>query len=125
MMSLRNTKQRDLILSIVNNSYSHPCALDIYNEAVKLIPNISLGTVYRNLNRLVDEGLIKRIKTPDNIDRFDHTNKHAHFICMKCGSIIDLEEEYLFNLEKIDDNEVLDCEVSFKGICKNCKKKGC
>ena len=94
-------------------------------EAVKLIPNISLGTVYRNLNRLVDEGLIKRIKTPDNIDRFDHTNKHAHFICMKCGSIIDLGEEYLFNLEKIDDNEVLDCEVSFKGICKNCKKKGC
>lgn len=44
---------------------------------------------------------------------------------MKCGSIIDLGEEYLFNLEKIDDNEVLDCEVSFKGICKNCKKKGC
>ena len=42
---------------------------------------------------------------------------------MKCGSIIDLGEEYLFNLEKIDDNEVLDCEVSFKGICKNCKKK--
>ena len=123
-MSLRNTKQRDLILSIVNNSYSHPGALDIYNEAVKLISNISLGTVYRNLNRLVDEGLIKRIKTPDNIDRFDH-NKHAHFICMKCGSIIDLGEEYLFNLEKIDDNEVLDCEVSFKGICKNCKKKGC
>ena len=124
-MSLRNTKQRYLILSIVNNSYSHPGALDIYNEAVKLIPNISLGTVYRNLNRLVDEGLIKRIKTPDNIERFAHTNNHAHFICMKCGSIIDLGEEYLFNLEKIDDNEVLDCEVSFKGICKNCKKKGC
>ena len=52
-MSLRNTKQRDLILSIVNNSYSHPGALDIYNEAVKLIPNISLGTVYRNLNLLI------------------------------------------------------------------------
>ena len=68
---MRNTKQRDLILQIINNSYNHPCAYDIYLDCKKEIPNISLGTVYRNLNTLLESNSIQKIKSTDNIDRYD------------------------------------------------------
>ena len=123
-MSLRNTKQKDLILSIINNSYCHPNAEYIYNECRKTISNISLGTVYRNLNNLVENGQIKRIKMPDNIDRYDKIKKHAHFICIKCSQIIDLDDKYINDINYIDNNKVLDCEVNFKGICEKCMKEG-
>ena len=63
---MRNTKQRELILNIINNSYNHPSAYDIYLECKKIIPNISLGTVYRNLNTLIETNSIQKIKTTDN-----------------------------------------------------------
>ncbi|MDD3049225.1 MAG: transcriptional repressor [Bacilli bacterium] len=122
---MRNTKQKDLILSIINSSYQHPNAEYIYNECRGVMPNISLGTVYRNLNNLADNGLIKRIKTPSNVDRFDRINdNHAHFICIKCDKIIDLDDSYLTNIDMIDNNKVMDCEVNFKGICEKCIGKG-
>lgn len=122
---MRHTKQRDLILSIVNNNYTHPTALDIYNLCRKEIPNISLGTIYRNLNSLVEDNLIKRIKMPNNIDRFDQSYSHAHFICIKCNNVIDLGREFIIDKDVIDNNKVVDCEVNFRGICSECQKKGC
>ena len=59
------------ILDIINNSYSHPRAYDVYLECKKEIPNISLGTVYRNLNTLLESNSIQKIKSTDNIDRYD------------------------------------------------------
>ena len=92
---MRQTKQNTLILDIVNNSYNHPTAYDIYLICKNKIPNISLGTVYRNLNNLVESGKILRIKMPNNIDRYDKIyNKHAHFICIKCNKIIDIFDKF-------------------------------
>ena len=121
---MRNTRQKNLILEIINNSYTHPSASDVYEECKKTIPDISLGTVYRNLNLLVDLGQIKRIKMPDNIDRFDRAHDdHAHFICLHCGKIIDVKQKFLEDEIIIGENKVLDYEINFRGICKKCLKK--
>ena len=83
---MRNTKQRECILNFINDVDIHPTASEVYLNVRKTLPNISLGTIYRILNKLTDEGMIKRIKMNDNIDRFDRINDfHAHFLCQKCN----------------------------------------
>ena len=117
---MRNTKQRDLILNIINNSYSHPSAYDIYLECKKVISNISLGTIYRNLNTLIETNSIQRIKSEDNIDRYDKMINHSHFICIKCNKIIDINEKVNYN-EYVGENKVLNCKLILEGLCKDCK----
>ena len=119
---MRNTKQRECVLNFINNVYTHPTANDVYMEVKKEIPNISLGTVYRLLNKLVEEGKIKRIKMLDNIDRFDHIDDfHAHFLCQKCNNVYDLSSFDDFKIS-INDHLVVDYEINLKGICRDCKK---
>ena len=77
---MRNTRQKDLIYEVVVSRSCHLTADEIYNECIKSIPNISLGTVYRNLNSLVDSRKIRRIKMPNNIDRYDKTLVHSHIV---------------------------------------------
>ena len=118
---MRSSKQRDLVCEIVNLSCSHPTVEEIYEMSRQQIPNISLGTVYRNLNTLVLEKLIRKIKVDDTHYRYDHNkDKHAHFICTKCSNIIDLPENMLKVVEEFDGNKVTDIDLSLTGICKNC-----
>ena len=78
---VRNTTQRNLILDIINNSCEHLTAEEVYEIARKSILNISLGTVYRNLNILVELQKIRKIKTFDGKDHYDKLHiKHNHFI---------------------------------------------
>ena len=91
---MRKTKQKSLILGIINNSYTHPTASEIYLMSREVIPNISLGTVYRALNSLTENGMIKRIKMGNNIDRYDRVNDfHPHFLCLKCHKVYDLKSK--------------------------------
>lgn len=118
---MRETKQGKFILNLLNNSYNHPSAYDIYELCKKEFPNISLATVYRNLNKLVSINKIKRIKMPNNIDRFDKMDTHPHFICVECGRIIDLKNNIKFDM--LPDNlKIIDYEINFKGICEKCQK---
>ncbi len=120
---MRQTKQNILILDIINNSYNHPTAYDIYLICKNEMPNISLGTVYRNLNNLVESSKILRIKMPNNIDRYDKIyNKHAHFICIKCNKVIDIFDKFNIDYKSLNE-DVLDYEINFKGICSKCKKE--
>ena len=73
---MRNTKQRKMILEIINNSYNHPTAYMVYQECTKILPNISLGTVYRNLNTLVSSGEIQRLDIPNQMTRYDKLINH-------------------------------------------------
>ena len=119
---MRRTRQRTCILEFINNVYTHPSANEVYDNVRETIPNISLGTVYRLLNKLVEEGSIKRIKMPDNIDMFDKISDfHAHFLCQKCNRIFDLNN---FNnvVFEIKNHIVMDYEINLKGICQDCKK---
>jgi len=88
----RNTKQRAVILDILKKGGYHPTAEAIYQEARKVIPNISLGTVYRNLNFLREQGLAREIRSDsDSSSRFEgKCPPHAHFHCTKCNAILDL-----------------------------------
>ena len=119
---MRNTRQKELILDIVNKSYNHPNAHDVYLECRKELPNISLGTVYRNLNTLVELNKIQKLKSTDNIDRYDKMIKHSHFICIKCNKIIDINEKVDYN-EYVGENKVLNCKLILEGLCKECLEK--
>jgi len=122
---LRNSKQRELILNIINSSYTHPTSEDIYEIALRTMPNISLGTVYRNLDVLQSQGSIRRIKFQNNTYRYDRQkDNHAHFVCNTCEDIIDIPKDFLENLNQINGNKVLGCDIIFNGICKECLKKG-
>lgn len=120
---MNNSKQRNLILSIINESNDHPTANEIYEISKKTIPNISLGTVYRNLNLLVEHGMIKTVKTNDNMERYDKIfNKHNHFICNKCNKVYDIFEENENKKQSINGHTILDIDITYSGICENCIK---
>lgn len=122
---MRNTKQKDLVLNIINSSYNHLTAKETYEEARKIIPNISLGTVYRVLNKLADNHKILRITTKSGIDHFDRIpkKKHNHFICNQCGKITDIfKTDYIFDKKELKDYQITNVEITFTGICNECKK---
>ena len=88
---MRYSKQRELITEIIKGRKDHPTADMIYSSARELEPNISLGTVYRNLKLLADEGVIITLETEDKRLHYDgDISRHSHFICSKCGKIVDL-----------------------------------
>ncbi len=89
----RGSKQRDTILQVVMNSKDHPRADWVYDQVRREIPNISMGTVYRNLRSLAKYGEIRQLDIADGTSRFDGTtDNHYHFRCEKCGHIFDLDE---------------------------------
>ena len=92
---MRNSIQRNLVYDIIQVSCDHPTADMVYLRAKQTMPKISLGTVYRNLNELVELGKILRINVPGDSDRFDKMLvKHSHFFCEKCKSILDIKKKY-------------------------------
>ena len=120
---MRKSNQKDLILDIINHSTNHYTAYEIYERCQIVLPNISLGTVYRNLIKMVLNNEIERIKTEEGYDRYDNKIKtHHHFICDKCQKIEDVFETIVLNLNDYD-NEVTSYSIMFHGICKDCKRK--
>ena len=120
---MRKSIQRDLILEIINNSCNHPNAYQIYEDARKTIQNISLGTVYRNIEVLLKENLITKIEGEDGMVHYDniYTN-HSHFICTKCKNIYDIKK--VLNEEKtIEGNLILSYNFKYIGICNKCLKE--
>ena len=85
------SRQREAILNVLRSTNTHPTASWIYGEVKKQIPNISLGTVYRNLSALAKNGDILSISVGDGFEHFDgDINPHAHLTCKCCHSITDL-----------------------------------
>ena len=119
---MRNTKQRKIVLDIINNSYNHPTAYMVYQECTKTLPNISLGTVYRNLNALVSNNQIIRLDIPNQMTRYDKILSHDHFICQECGKIEDFKRSDIKYNEMINGNLIRDCKISYEGICCDCLK---
>ena len=123
---MRNSKQRDTILKIVRESDDHPTADMVYNRARVHINNISLGTVYRNLNLLSEQGLIKKFKIIGDNERFDKTViMHSHFVCKCCGKVVDIMEDsmkgFIDELSKKTDSLIERYEVSLLGTCSHCQ----
>jgi Fur family peroxide stress response transcriptional regulator len=97
----RRSRQRDTILKVVMNTKTHPRADWVYEQVRKEIPNISLGTVYRNLKSLAEAGEIYQLELVGSTSRFDgNMDNHYHFRCKKCGDMYDLDEPVDRSIEK-------------------------
>lgn len=89
---MRYSKQRELVLHTVEQLCDHPTAEEIFDKAAPECPGLSLGTVYRNLNSLVEAGMVRRVSIPGRADRFDHTLCwHSHLYCTACGGVVDAD----------------------------------
>lgn len=84
------SKYTEVILAAVTKLRRHPTAEQVFLEMKKEHPSIALGTVYKHLNALADEGLLLRITEPGSPDRYDRTERHDHLICSRCGKITDV-----------------------------------
>ena len=95
-MALKYSRQREMIKDFLMGRRDHPTADMVYSNVKRQNPNISLGTVYRNLTLLADMGEIRRLRLGDGTDHFDgDTSPHYHFICNTCGCVQDLQMDSL------------------------------
>ncbi len=128
-MNLKKSHQREVILEELRKVTSHPTADEIYMIVRKIIPNISLGTVYRNLELLFDLGKIDKLEFANNQKRFDgNIIKHEHLICEKCNSIGDIIPKGIKNLhsylnEFILENRLKSYKLILTGLCEECNKE--
>ncbi|MBD5484215.1 MAG: transcriptional repressor [Lachnospiraceae bacterium] len=130
-MALKYSRQRQVIKDFLMTRKDHPTADVVYMNVRHEYPNISLGTVYRNLSLLADLGEIKRLRVGDGVDHFDaDTSDHYHFICTECGSVIDLKTDGLERIaETVEaanaefEGEIIGHITYFYGMCGDCRKK--
>lgn len=125
MNGKRYSRQRELIYEALRQTEQHPTAEMIYQWLKPANPSLSLGTVYRNLNLLADEGAILRMAFP--VERYDaKTMPHPHFCCDQCGAVYDLHLPYDAELDRqallASGHDVTGHEVVFHGICTKCKQ---
>lgn len=124
MTGKRYSRQRELIYGALLHTTEHPTAEMVYQWLKPDNPNLSLGTVYRNLNLLANEGRIMRLCFP--VERYDATTQpHSHFCCDKCGRVYDLDLEYSKELDKkamaCSEHQIAGHELRFRGVCVACK----
>ena len=123
---MKHSKQRDAILSFLMTRTDHPTAETIYTCLKEENPNLSLGTVYRNLTLLTDIGQIRRLRLSDGVDHFDgDTSPHDHFLCKKCGQVSDLRTDRTAKEVKVKDpafdGQIEGSITYFYGLCGACK----
>ncbi len=121
----RMTRQRRIILEVLRNTTSHPTADWIYEKVKEKIPNISLGTVYRNLKTLKEMGEIMELNYGSSFSRFDGNPKdHYHFVCEKCGKVYDVnmpvDETLNEKASQATGYKVYYHRCEFHGLCKEC-----
>lgn len=126
MESMKYTNQRVEILNYLKDNYSHPTVQQVYESVKKKLPRISKATVYKNLRVLVDKGMAKELNV-NGVSRFEpNIGEHHHFICRKCGRIIDLESDELTRYtlgiaKKLKGVKVESATTNFIGLCEKCK----
>ena len=119
----KKSRQKEAILKVLGNTLSHPTAMWIYDEVRREIPNISLGTVYRNLRLLAARGEISELEIDKGIRRFSaDTRNHHHGKCDRCGGIFDIDDSASRVLERqisrLGDFQISEYRVEFHGLCR-------
>lgn len=133
-MAVKYSRQRQLIYDFLMSRNDHPTADVIYQNVRQEHPNISLGTVYRNLTQLTERGEIQRLQVGDGVDHFDaDTSRHCHFLCSACGCVTDLRmvciDDLLAQVRQGFDGRIDRQNICFYGTChacldRNAPKKG-
>lgn len=126
-------RKRNAILARLQQSKAHPSAETLFAQLKSEIPDLSMGTVYRNLNLFKQQGLAISVATVSGVERFDgNTDPHVHFVCTGCDAVIDLDDiqvpEALCDAASACCGGRVDgCQLSFTGLCRECnnqKKRG-
>ncbi|HIC93598.1 MAG TPA: transcriptional repressor [Anaerolineae bacterium] len=123
------TKQRLAILEVLRGSDAHPDADWVYREVKKVLPHVSLGTVYRSLEVLRDAGLIASLEVGPRRRYDGDVSEHQHIFCTACGRVVDirLPSSLLGELERRAASEadftVTGHRVEFYGLCPQCRRK--
>ncbi|MCD7756116.1 MAG: transcriptional repressor [Firmicutes bacterium] len=118
--------KRDAILTCLKQTTVHPSAEWVYARLKPEIPDLSLGTVYRNLALFKEQGLVVSLGTVNGVERFDgNTSPHVHFICTRCGAIADLDgleppDQLRDSAARRTGGAVTGCCLSFTGVCREC-----
>ncbi len=126
MAKLRQSKQRDAIYANLSSRYDHPTAEELYDSVKETVPNLSLATVYRNLKQLAAAGQV-RILHAETAEHFDaDVSLHYHLYCYSCNRIYDYPVPSIPEVEKIleQDPNLDSYDLTFNGICSQCKKRG-
>ena len=124
----KHFRKRDAILSCLRQTTEHPSADWVYAKLKPEIPDLALGTVYRNLTLFKDQGLIASLGTVGGVERFDgNTTPHVHFICTNCHRVLDLHQiqvpaELNASAGRASGGVVESCQLTFRGRCSGCKE---
>ncbi len=126
MGALKYSRQRESIKEFLAGRRDHPTADVIYMNIRRSYPNISLGTVYRNLSLLESLGEVQRISCGDGAERFDpNTERHYHFVCRQCGCVQDIPMLPLEELEAMAsesfEGSIESHTAMFYGVCSRCR----
>lgn len=122
-------RKRNAILAYLKETKSHPSAEMVYSRLKSEIPDLSLGTVYRNLSMFKQQGTIMSLGAVNGVERFDYnTVPHVHFMCNTCDNVLDLPnmevpEQLIQTATKETGGQVDACQLSFTGVCKECVEK--
>ncbi len=124
----KRSRQREHIYKLLQNTDKHPTASWIYDQLKPEFSNLSMGTVYRNINILLDQNLIQKIEAGSSFDRYDaNTEHHYHFLCNECGAIDDIPVELFETLnEEVSQSTGYRVEghrLDFYGICPECAQQ--
>lgn len=124
---LRLTTQRQVILEELNKVKTHPTANELYDMVRKRLPRIGLGTVYRNLELMAENGMILKIEVGGSQKRFDATtDSHYHIRCSQCGKVDDIDVPVITDLVKeassTSSYQIIGHHIEFTGICSECQK---
>lgn len=128
MAAIKYSRQREAIKEYLAHTKEHPTADVVYMNIRNTYPNISLGTVYRNLNFLAEQGEILKINCRDGSDRFDgNSTLHYHFLCNECGKVLDLNMESIEHINVIANagfnGQIKGHTTFFYGVCPQCCSK--
>ncbi|MBQ7800917.1 MAG: transcriptional repressor [Oscillospiraceae bacterium] len=124
----KHFRKRDAVLECLRGTDTHPSAEWVYAQLKRSYPDISLGTVYRNLAFFKEQGTIVSLGTVKGVERFDgNTAPHVHFICTECGRVLDLmqmkvPEELSEAASSYSGGHAESCQLSFTGLCGDCCK---
>ncbi|GHU66053.1 transcriptional repressor [Spirochaetia bacterium] len=125
----KHSRKRDAILELIRSTGTHPGAQWVYDQLKPSIPDLSLGTVYRNIAVFREEGLLESVGVVLGEERFDgDTSPHPHAVCSRCGKIIDLPTEVQAELSRNFSVDIPDFTIDkrntlFYGLCRGCKEE--
>lgn len=118
------TKNSRMILDIINSSDEHMTVEQIYLRAKEISPKVVLSTVYNNINRLAQDGAIRRISLEGCPDRYDKTVKHDHLVCRNCGRLSDVFLSDLTDtLQSQTGQDILSYNLIIHYVCPECRNK--